>query len=182
MPGSETRRERLRGLAPVLSGTARVLILGSMPGARSLADGRYYAHPRNAFWPIMTRFLAIPASAGYERRLAALCQARIALWDVIGRCTRYGSLDAKIDPASIEVNDFAALFETCPQITRILFNGRTAEASFRRHVQPALAARGTRIERITLPSTSPAHAAMSPEQKYQRWREALCPSQPGRCN
>ena len=45
--------KKLEGFQPISSKNARVLILGSMPGERSLEVGQYYAHSRNAFWKIM---------------------------------------------------------------------------------------------------------------------------------
>lgn len=148
---------------------ARVLILGSMPGQASLAAGQYYAHPRNAFWPILAAYCGVPADAPYAERVAALSRSRIALWDVLQSCTRPGSLDSAIsDP---EPNDFAGLFRRCPQVDTILFNGGAAAALFARHVLPGLA--NPPAQRIILPSTSPAHAAKSLVAKQVAWHAAL---------
>lgn len=173
MASSTPREELLKGFAPVHAPSAGVLVLGSMPGARSLADGQYYAHPRNAFWPIMRELFGIDPQAPYLERLELLRANRIALWDVIGRCRRAGSLDHKVEPDSIVPNDFASLFRACPALGLVAFNGRLAEHSYRRHVLPDLTARFAAIERVRLPSTSPAHAAMTFEQKCSAWRAAL---------
>jgi hypoxanthine-DNA glycosylase len=165
----------LTGLAPVHDDSARVLVLGSMPGARSLDMQAYYAHPRNAFWSIMETLFGIGCGLAYERRLEMLREQRVALWDVIGKCRRQGSLDQKVEPASIVPNDFGRLFAACPSISLVAFNGRLAEQSFERHVLPDLQARFARIERVRLPSTSPAHAAMRFEQKCAAWAGALAP-------
>lgn len=165
----------LTGLAPVHDDSARVLVLGSMPGARSLDAQAYYAHPRNAFWPIMEALFGIRCEHAYERRLAGLREHRVALWDVIGKCRRRGSLDQKVEPDSIVPNDFDRLFGACPSISLVAFNGRLAEQSFERHVLPDLQARFARIDRVRLPSTSPAHAAMSFEQKRAAWARAFEP-------
>ena len=157
----------LRGFPPVVAAGARILVLGSMPGAASLAAGEYYAHPRNAFWRIMGDLIGAGPALPYARRLERLAAAGIALWDVIGACERLGSLDADIVPASIRVNDFAGFFAVHPAISRIFFNGAAAEAAFRRHVLPALDGRVLRLQR--LPSTSPAHAARGYAEKLAAW-------------
>jgi len=157
----------LHSLPPVHHPAARVLILGSMPGAASLAAAQYYAHPRNLFWPLMADLIAFDPGAPYPARLQALKAAGIALWDVIGVCRRPGSLDARIDPRSIEVNDFSTFFARHPQLTTVCFNGATAAASYRRLVLPRLDTRD--LEYRQLPSTSPANAAMSASHKRTAW-------------
>jgi hypoxanthine-DNA glycosylase len=158
---------------PVLGAASRVLILGSMPSEASLARGQYYGHPRNAFWPIIDRLLGLPAGADYARRTRALREHHIALWDVIAACARPGSLDADIRAETVRVNDFAALFAAHPGIRCIAFNGGTAEREFNRRVLPALPDDQAEIERLRLPSTSPAHAGMRFEQKLDAWRAIL---------
>ena len=175
MKRSENRNPVLTGLPPVYDADARVLILGSMPGGRSLEAQAYYAHPRNAFWPIMARLFDFSPALGYAGRLACLRENSVALWDVIGRCRRRGSLDQKVEPDSIVANDFERLFRACPRIRLVAFNGRLAEQSFERHVLPKLPASLARIPGVRLPSTSPAHAAMSFERKFAAWRAALSP-------
>ncbi len=154
--------------SPVFRADAKVLILGSMPGEASLAAGCYYAHPRNAFWPIMGALFGAGPELPYADRLARLVEAGVALWDVIARCERSGSLDSSIAPASIVANDFPALFAACPGLRHIFFNGGTAESAFRRHV--GLPADTSRLQLRRLPSTSPAHAALGFAQKLDAWR------------
>ncbi|MFU8878416.1 MAG: DNA-deoxyinosine glycosylase, partial [Wenzhouxiangellaceae bacterium] len=162
--------ETLTGLAPVVSPHARVLLLGSMPGARSLTEQRYYAHPRNAFWKVAEALFGVPSEAPYEERLAGLRESGVALWDVIGSCRRPGSLDQAIEAGSIVVNDFAGLFRACPGIRRIGFNGAMAERCWHRHVRGSLPEAYAAIECVRLPSTSPAHAALSLHDKIRAWR------------
>ena len=158
---------RLQGLPPVAHPASRVLVLGSMPGAASLAAGAYYAHPRNLFWPLLGELLDFDPAWSYTRRVHALTRAGIALWDVIGACRRAGSLDARIDRQSIEVNDFTSFFARHPRLHTVCFNGATAAASFRRLVLPTLPV--TSLSYLELPSTSPANASMPPARKRARW-------------
>lgn len=164
--------DMLAGFGPVHAPDARLLVLGSMPGVRSLEAGEYYAHPRNAFWPIMEALFGVDAASPYVTRLEMLRAAGVALWDVIGRCRRRGSLDQKVEPESIVANDFGRLLADCPRIRRIGFNGGLAEHAWRRHVAPSLEPRAE-LEFVRLPSTSPAHAAMTLAQKTEAWRRAL---------
>lgn len=158
--------------APVVAQGARLLVLGSMPGVRSLEQQQYYAHPRNAFWSIVARVLDFDASLPYEQRLTHLKAHGIALWDVLAHCRRPGSLDSAIQKDSIVCNDFAAFLDRYDGIRRICFNGAAAEQLFQRHVLPQMETPHL-PELVKLPSTSPAHAGMPFEDKLQRWQEAL---------
>jgi len=165
------RQQWLRGFPPVADGKARVLILGSMPGAESLRRRQYYAHPRNPLWDFMGILFGAGRELNYPRRLARLRAAGVALWDVTRRCRRPGSLDANIEPASVTPNDFNALFKRCPQIRAVFFNGAKAAELFRRRVLPGLEPWLGRPVLRVLPSTSPAHAALSRAAKLARWRQ-----------
>jgi len=149
-----------------------VLILGSMPGVASLRAGQYYAHPRNAFWPLMEALFGIPSTMAYAERTAALIRQGIALWDVLASCSRPGSLDASIDPASVTPNDIGGLLSRHPTIATLFFNGQMAETVYRRHLSHCLgelAAAGLVCHR--LPSTSPANAGWSFERKLAAWQQ-----------
>ena len=158
----------LTGLAPAAAKDARVLVLGSMPGAASLAQQQYYAHPRNAFWPIMSRLLGMAPGLPYAQQLAALNRHGVALWDVIAYCQRQGSLDSAIRQE--KPNDFGQFFAAQHKIAVIAFNGGKAWSSFKRHVLP-LAVVPPHIKLLTLPSTSPAHASLNFEQKLKQWQQ-----------
>ena len=160
----------VRSFAPVVDTRARVLVLGSMPGVASLDADRYYAHPRNLFWPIMGALFGFDATLPYPERLARIGAAGVALWDVAGECVRPGSLDARIEAGSVVANDIAGLLARYPDITRVRFNGAAAETLFRRH---ALGTLDPVPDLLRLPSTSPAHAAMGFEAKLAAWRAGL---------
>lgn len=158
-----------RSFAPLARGDARILILGSLPGQRSLHEQQYYAHPQNAFWRVMQQLVG--AHGTYAERCAMLLDNRLAVWDVLYESVRPGSMDADIRLDTARVNDFAALFVECPGIRRVCFNGRKAAALYGRLVDDDCAPAG--CEFFTLPSTSPAYAAMSFADKLETWRAAL---------
>jgi double-stranded uracil-DNA glycosylase len=169
-----TQHQRsLQGFPAVERADARWLILGSMPGRASLEAGEYYAHPRNAFWRILGEILGFDPADPYADRCEILRRHGVALWDVIGRCERPSSLDADIRDETVVVNDFGAFFRAHPRLAWIAFNGTKAEQSFRRLVEPRVPAAAAGLPRVRLPSTSPAHAARTRQQKRDLWRAAL---------
>ena len=160
----------LTGLAPVIDARTRILVLGSFPGAASLAAQQYYAHPRNLLWPILSALTGEPlAQLPYEERLPRLLAHGFGLWDVLGACEREGSLDSAIrKPAA---NDFERLHALCPELKTVGFNGQ-ASGKFTGQFEQA----GYRT--VVLPSSSPAHMAMSFEQKLQVWRQLVASDAP----
>lgn len=156
----------IRSFTPVSDADASLLILGSMPGRRSLEMNQYYAHPQNVFWKIMGELLGAHPALCYGERLAILKSSGIALWDVLASCERETSLDSDIQHES--ANDFASFFARHPHITQVFFNGSKAEQCFRRFVQNKQALPPLAFHR--LPSTSPAHAGLCYADKLQAWR------------
>jgi hypoxanthine-DNA glycosylase len=153
---------RLLGLPPVAGRDARLLVLGSFPGAASLAAQQYYAHPRNCFWPILAALWKVDLLAlTYASRIAEVRRRGLAVWDVYAACRREGSLDSAIEQA--EPNDLAGLAARLPRLTAIAHNGGESARAMR--VTRAL---GLPVHR--LPSTSPANASWSLERKLVAWR------------
>lgn len=154
---------------PIVARVPEKLILGTAPGVRSLAEHQYYAHPQNNFWKIMGGLFEMPVNT-YAQRVALIRKNRLALWDVLSTCERHGSLDSNIDKDTIEINDFNDFFAAYAQITKVFFNGATAEKEFQRRVVPQLPKEvATRLKMKRLPSTSPAHAGMPLVQKIKEW-------------
>ena len=155
------------GFAPVSDPSARVLILGSLPGAVSLERQQYYAKPQNVFWKIMGTLVGARPELPYAQRTDALTKAGIALWDVCASAHRIGSLDSAIKHH--DANDFASFFAKHPKIYLVCFNGQKADAIYRRSVlgklPPAIHQLPTRV----LPSTSPANASVRYEEKLRQW-------------
>ncbi|MFK8016956.1 MAG: DNA-deoxyinosine glycosylase [Gammaproteobacteria bacterium] len=159
-----------RSFDALASPDAGVLVLGSMPGQASLGAQQYYAHPRNAFWPIMSALFGVNLDTRYAERCACIVAQRVAVWDVLQSCERPGSLDADIVEKSIVANDFTSLFAKCPNLRHVFFNGAKAETAYRRYVLPSLDPVHAELATTRLPSTSPAHASLSVEQKAEQWQ------------
>jgi double-stranded uracil-DNA glycosylase len=161
------------GFPPVEPKRAHVLILGSLPSAESIRQGEYYAHPRNAFWPIMGELFGAGREQPYAARLRKLAARGVMLWDVLHAAQRPGSLDSAIHPRRLEPNDIPGLLARHPELKQIAFNGGAAEALFRRHVRGKCGDLLDGVELVRLASTSPAHAAKTFAQKLAAWRKAL---------
>ncbi len=154
---------------PVIGSNPRVLILGSMPGIASLEAVQYYAHPRNAFWPIMADLFSIDIDCEYQQRIEQIKQLPIALWDTIKACHREGSLDSNIQKDRIEANDIPFLLNKFPDIGLVACNGATSEKYFNKLVKSRLPENHSLLIK-RLPSTSPANAGMTFQQKLAQWR------------
>ena len=151
---------------PIIDDNSRVLILGSMPGKISLEKGEYYAHSRNMFWKLIYSIFGAQPDQTYEEKKSFLKSKKIALWDVIKECDRSGSSASKIINSII--NDFEGLLARNPNIRYILFNGKKAESLFKRNVVNI-----TKFQIIlfTLPSSSPANASISLNNKMETWNQ-----------
>ena len=151
------------GLKAIADDNAAVIILGTFPGEESLAAQHYYAHPRNLFWDMMDEICGAERQHSYEIRCQILLKNRIAVWDVIQACEREGSADSRIKrPVA---NDFSAFF-SAHQCRTIFFNGKMAAALFARHIDPS---RFDKSTLFVLPSTSPANAGMTRNEKIGLW-------------
>ena len=152
-----------RSFPPVVDGRTRLLVLGSLPGERSLAEARYYAHPRNHFWALIGAVIERNlVGLGYEARLATLLDAGVGLWDVVASATRRGSLDTAI--REVEANPLPDLAATLPQLRAVAFNGAKSAEIGRKALS------GTAIDLVALPSSSPAYT-LQLEAKLARWKE-----------
>ena len=161
----------INSFVPIEDSNARILILGSIPSKKSLLAGQYYAHNRNSFWPIMGDLIVATKTLPYTLRIKILKSNGIALWDVLASCTRESSLDSDIDQTSARANNFELFLSTHPNITDIFFNGAMAEKCFNKLVLHKL--KPNLISYTRLPSTSPAHAAMTYNQKLEAWKVIL---------
>lgn len=157
---------------PIVGNNPKIIVLGSMPGKKSLDEQRYYAHPRNSFWWIMSRCFQFSESLGYAERLDVLKSNGVALWDVLHDCDRQGSLDNNIVRQSEVCNDFSVFLNQHATIRKILFNGAAAETIFKRHWSSLMTDEQC-LQWQRMPSTSPAHAALTREDKQLIWQQGL---------
>ena len=151
------------GLPPVTGRDPEILILGSFPSRMSLGKGEYYGNPKNQFWRIMGALFGIDPACPYAARTRLLAEHRVALWDVLATCSRDGSMDSAIrDPVANDIRGFVAAH---PTIRCIALNGGTAGRYFAQ-LNPGLTGH-------VLPSTSPAYARLTLEEKTRVWRSCL---------
>jgi len=159
------------GFPPVIDDGVETLILGSFPGVASLGKAQYYAHPQNQFWRLVGAVIDEPLPVlDYADRLHTLLKHRIGLWDVIGSCVRWGSLDANIRQS--RQNDFARVTGVARNLRRIFFNGQTAGRF-------AWQFAGSGYEVAILPSSSPAYT-LGFDEKLVQWQQIAMPLQPAR--
>ena len=151
---------RLYSFEPVIDADCRVLILGTMPSAASLAKAQYYGNPHNQFWPLLSQVFGEICPEDYPQRLALALRHHVALWDVAGSCLRQGSLDSAI--RDVQINDFEGLFAAYPKIKYVFFNGKTAQRLYDK------IGRREDIDYAVLPSTSPANTQRR-EMKLEAW-------------
>ena len=147
---------------PISNKDATILILGTLPGEQSILLDQYYGHSRNNFWKFLFTIFETPFSEDYENRKALILNNNIALWDVLQVCERQGSLDSAIK--NEVANDFEYFLKNHPYITHIFFNGQKAASYFKKYV-----VLHTALPSTTLPSTSPANASTTFDQKLILW-------------
>jgi hypoxanthine-DNA glycosylase len=155
----------LPGFAPEAGPDPAVLVLGTFPSVIARRERAYYANPQNQFWPIVEALFGIPRSLPYRERLAALNARGVALWDTVDACRQEGSMDHTIrDPVLADVAGWLAAH---PTVQLVAVDGRTAVRFLRRALRGPPVAPSVRVE--ALPSTSPANASVSIDDKLRAW-------------
>jgi hypoxanthine-DNA glycosylase len=166
----------ISGFPAIADKNAKLLVLGSMPSETSLQKQQYYGHQHNAFWPIMlSLFIEQPnhETLDYSQRKQLLIKNNIAVWDVLQSCHRQGSLDTAIKMDSIITNNFYHFFDSHSAISKVFFNGAKAEVMYKKHILPIINKKFSTLEYCRLPSTSPAHAAMTLKEKTAIWQKEI---------
>lgn len=159
----------LYAFPPIIGEDPHILILGTMPGVRSLYEGQYYAHPQNQFWRFMGELYGAGPHLPYEKRIDIVTKQGLAIWDVLQSCNREGSLDSAI--YNPKANDFSKFFKDYPTIKHVIFDSRTAEKIFykQKFELPSY------LTFHQVPSPSPAYASLRYEAKLQIWKQVLEP-------
>ena len=154
-----------KSFSPSADKNSKVLILGSMPGIKSLEDQQYYAHPQNRFWKVMGYICNEPGlhEFSYESKLKVLLKNNIALWDTIKSCKREGSLDSDIQDET--PNDIRELLKKYPDITKICLNGNKSYSLFKKYFPDLL----DKYNCHKMPSTSPANARYNLDRLIKEW-------------
>ena len=166
--------DTINGFPAIADKQAKILILGSMPSDSSLQQQRYYAHQRNAFWPIMfSLFNHNLEISDYPLRQQLLIKNQVAVWDVLQSCHRSGSLDTAIKMNTIQVNQFYDFFSKHNLIKQVFFNGTKAETIYMKNVLAQVSAEFAYLNYTRLPSTSPAHASLNLNQKTKIWHDEI---------
>lgn len=158
-----------KSFSPSVDSKSKILILGSMPGVKSLSEQQYYAHPQNRFWKVMGKICNCEnlSELDYKTKLSVLLANKFALWDVIKSCSRDGSLDSNIK--NEQPNDIPALLRQYPNINAICLNGNKSYSAFKKHFPDLL----NRYKCCKLPSTSPANARYNLEHLLAEWKISI---------
>lgn len=158
-----------KSFQPLIHQNCTILILGSMPGVKSLSDQQYYAHPLNRFWKLMAIILQEEIDfTNYDNKTSMLLRHNIALWDTLAYCEREGSLDSNIKAE--HPNDILTLLQSHPKITKIICNGGKASNAFKKYFAKELP---SEIKVFYLPSTSPANARSCMNDLKIEWLKAI---------
>ena len=158
--------QKISSFPPIINKESKILILGSIPGIKSLEMQQYYAHPQNKFWKIICEIFDEEFTTDYTKRIKILEKHNIALWDVIDTCERKGSLDSEI--RNEEANKIVELLHNHPNIKAIFCNGQKSYKNLQK-----ILSKDFHLPVIALPSTSPAHASLRYEEKLKSWKIVL---------
>jgi len=155
-----------KSFEPIISNDTEILLLGSLPGKKSIELNQYYGHPRNRMWNILSKIINSEISTDYASKKLFLKKHKIGLWDVAHSAERKGSLDSNIKK---EIpNDIQSLLIDYPSIKVIGFNGKKSETMFYKFFKPK-----PHIKYVSLPSSSPANMAISFKDICIKWSELL---------
>lgn len=146
---------------------SKVLILGSFPSVKAVADGYYYANPNNRFYQVLSAIFAVDfVNVPWEEKKALLLAHKLALHDAIGYCQILGSSDSKI--SDVKPSNIREIFANA-KIELVICNGAKAYQEYMRFFADI------DINVVQAPSTSPANAKMRLDDLVASWSKLLRP-------
>ena len=156
------------GFPPMIDNNTEIIVLGTMPGDKSIRIGEYYANSTNQFWKLIFHIFnsGMPVF-NYEEKSKLLLKNKIGLWDVLSKANRQGSLDSNIQ--NEEFNDFEQLFNEYKNIKVLVFNGQKPAEYYFRNNNIVLQEKQYHI----LSSTSSANTTKTFDSKLKEWRKVL---------
>ena len=149
---------------PIYDNKSKILILGTMPSIKSRANKFYYSNPTNRFFKIMESLFNTKLLSNDDKK-AFLLKNKIALWDVCKECDILASSDSSIK--NIIPNDISIILNSAP-IKAIFTTGKTAYKLYQKYIFPT-----TKIEAISLPSSSSANASYSLDKLINEYQIIL---------
>jgi len=147
---------------PIVTKNSKILILGTMPGERSLRLQQYYGHAGNHFWRIMFQLYDVPFSMDYKIRTELLLNNNIALWDVLQSCEGNGSADSSIK--NEVANNFVKFYDDYPNIKKVYFSSQKAESYYDKYIKKT-----ANLQYYKLPSPSSANTWKTFNDKLLEW-------------
>mgnify|MGYP001567098929 FL=1 len=162
----EISNEFKNSFAPISNNETQILILGSLPGEKSLQMAEYYAHPQNRFWRVLAKLTNSPLPIDYGEKIDLLLKNNLGVWDVVKTAKRIGSLDTNI--LDEVPNDLEGFIEDHPNLEVIVFNGSKSQKLFDKYF-----IREPNLKYLELPSTSPANATYNFERLCERWLQIV---------
>jgi hypoxanthine-DNA glycosylase len=151
---------------PITKKDIEILILGTLPGDKSIELQEYYGHSRNRFWKVIARITNNETPENYLDKIVLLSTSKIAVWDIAHKAIRKGSLDTAIFQE--KPNDINGFIQNHPNLKVIGFNGKKAEALHDKYFE-----RSDKIKYYSLPSTSPANAKFGMDKISEIWLKIL---------
>lgn len=120
----------IQGLPPEICDDSKVLILGDLPGEKSIKRKKYYANNLNRLWRVIYEAFGktYEDSITYDEKLDFLHSHGIALWDLLesGRRTKIRKGFQVKTVIECEVaNDFDNFLKKYPNVRVVIINGKT---------------------------------------------------------
>ena len=162
-------KEKSEGLLPIEKEDSEILVLGTLPGKKSLELGEYYSNPSNKFWDILSEIYKKPIPTSYKEKIEWLHKQKLALWDILKAAIRNGSLDNNIQHP--EANDIIGFISAHPHLRMIVFNGSKSQEYFNNYIGNTSIPIGIKL--LTLPSTSSANTHLTFNEKVKQWSKIL---------